>query len=56
MLLPSIKKWGRYFIVINHADGRTNLLLLYRVIRRGKKVRAADDDTATIGVPEISVE
>lgn len=45
-----------YFIAINHLDGHTSTLLLYRVVRHEHQVPVTDEGTAAVSVPEISVE
>lgn len=45
-----------YFIVINHVDGHTRSLLLYRVVRHGEKAPVTDEDAAKAAIREISVE
>lgn len=45
-----------YFIVINHLDGHTATLLLYRVVRHEHEVSITDEGTAEASLPEISVE
>lgn len=45
-----------YFLVVNHVDGHTSALLLYRVVRHENRVPVTEEGTAEVSVPEISVE
>ncbi len=45
-----------YFLVVNHVDGHTSALLLYRVVRHENRVPVTEEGVAEVFVPEISVE